>query len=71
MNPRWRNKKTWNKAGVIFTVAWFTYVAVETRGNTSHPLFDLIFLVPLGVWIVIVAAARILRIREPGRGPDA
>ena len=70
MAPGWRNKKTWNSVGLVLTALWFTYVAIASGGNMSHPLFDYIFLAPLGLWLVIVVATRILRIGEPDRGPD-
>ncbi len=70
MNERWRKKKTWQSAGIVLTALWFTFVAMASRGDTSHPLVDYIFLVPLGMWLVIVVATRILRIDEPERGPD-
>ena len=70
MNPSWRNKKTWNGAGLILTAAWFTYLAMASRGDASHPAVDFIFLAPLGLWLVIVVATRLLGVGEPERGPD-
>ncbi len=54
----WKSQKRWVKIGYGLTAVWFLYVMFQTRGDQSHPLFDAIFLVPLGGWVAAVLVAR-------------
>lgn len=56
----WKSQKRWVKIGYALTAFWFLYVMFETRGDQSHPLFDAIFLLPLGGWIAAVLVARFM-----------
>ncbi len=70
MAPNWRDKKTWNLAGYLLTAAWIGYVALKSGGDPGHPLVDYIFLVPIGLWVVIILATRMLGRGGPPRRPE-
>ena len=52
---------TGTKVGYGLTAVWMLGVLAYTEGDTRHPVFDLIFIVPLGAWIVCLTAARLVR----------
>lgn len=58
---RWP-RETWVKLGHVATAAWMVFVLWRTGGEISHPLFDLIFLVPLIGWIAALTIARLVRV---------
>ena len=68
MTPKWRNRKTWNSAGGILTVAWIAYVVTKTGGDPAHPLSNLVFIVPIALWVAIIVITRIFRIDKDGQG---
>ncbi len=43
------------------TAAWMVGVLVYTDGNVRHPVFDTLFIVPLGGWVVALTVARVIR----------
>jgi hypothetical protein len=49
------------KIGYAVTAVWMLGVLVYTDGDVRHPVFDLIFIVPLGAWVVGLTAARLIR----------
>jgi len=57
----WRSQRLWHTAGYVVSAAWMVFVLVVSEGQITHPLFDYIFIVPLGIWIVGLAIARLLR----------
>ncbi|MCP4327094.1 MAG: hypothetical protein GY791_01475 [Alphaproteobacteria bacterium] len=59
-----RSRKFWIRAGYALTVVWVVGVVAVTGGNMGDPLFDLIFIVPLGAWIVAVTVARLFGSRN-------
>lgn len=58
----WRNKKTWNIAGAVLTLGWIAFVLARTKDRPDDPLGDLIFIVPIVLWIAIILATRLLAI---------
>ena len=60
----WRNEKVWTRAGYAVTVLWVLGILLATDGDTADPLFDFIFIVPLGMWMVGLAIARLTRRRD-------
>ncbi len=54
MKTDWRRKKTWDAAGLVLTVAWFAYFGIATGGDLAHPLGDFVFIVPIGLWSLII-----------------
>lgn len=63
----WRDRTLWNRIGYAFTVGWIALILLITGGNADDPLIDLIFIVPLGAWIVGLTVARLIRGRLGGR----
>ncbi len=66
----WKSQKRWVKIGYGLTAVWFLYVMFATKGDQSDPLFDAIFLVPLGGWIAAVLVARFLGPGNQAGGDD-
>jgi type IV secretory pathway TrbD component len=60
----WRSEKLWTRAGYAVTVLWIFGILLATDGDMADPLFDLIFIVPLGMWIAGVFIARMIRRRD-------
>lgn len=46
----WRSRIFWRRAVAIFTLGWVCSVIVITKGDQTHWLSNLIFLVPLALW---------------------
>ena len=65
----WRDRASWNRAGWVLTALWAIYVVEATRGDSSHPLFRFVFLVPLALWAVLIVARRALLGAEPKTAP--
>jgi hypothetical protein len=63
----WRNKKTWNVAGTVLTLGWIAFVLARVKEQPDDRLSDLIFIVPIVLWIAIIVATRLLGV---GGGPD-
>ena len=53
-----RKRSTWVKAGWIATFLWIVFVWETTGGSRAHPLFDYIFLAPLGLWLAGILLMR-------------
>lgn len=51
-------KPRWMKIGYYLTFGWIGLVLLITHGNRAHPLFDLIFTVPIVAWILAVLIAK-------------
>ena len=63
----WRSRAFWLRVGWITTFVWLVYVYETTGGETSHPLWNYIFIVPLAGWFGVMIVGRILRGRaRPG-----
>jgi len=60
----WRNEKMWTRVGYVLTVLWILGILLATDGDMADPLFDFIFIVPLGTWIVGLTIARLTRRRD-------
>lgn len=60
-NIDWRGRRLWSGIGYFVSAAWMVYVAVITAGDVAHPLFDYIFIVPLGLWAAGLTIAWVLR----------
>lgn len=61
--PTWRSGKLWHRIGYAFTAIWIVGIILVTGQDVTHPLFDLIFIVPLGFWIVGLTIANLLKRR--------
>ncbi|NIY75688.1 hypothetical protein HED22_08540 [Thalassospira sp. HF15] len=46
--------------GYILTAGWIGFVLAASGGESSHPLFDYIFIVPLAGWIIGMLVARFI-----------
>ena len=61
--PLWRNRRLWHPIGYAFTGLWMLGVLAITGGNSRHPLFDYIFVVPLAAWILGLVVAYLIKRR--------
>ena len=43
------------------TAAWMVGVLLYTGGDVRHPVFDTLFIVPLGCWVVALTVGRVIR----------
>jgi hypothetical protein len=71
--PRHRTRAFWIKLGYAATALWMAGIIVLTDGNTRHPLFRYIFIVPLAGWVVVFVveqAVKRLRGRDGAPPPD-
>ena len=66
----WRSRAFWQPVGYGLTALWMIGILAITREDVHHPLFDLIFVVPLAGWIIGIAAARLIARLWPPRPPD-
>ena len=66
MNERPRRilPKRWSKIATAATVAWILFVWIEIQGEYGHPMAQLMFLVPLGGWVAMIAIAKIFGVEE-------
>ncbi|KZB51286.1 hypothetical protein AUP42_17695 [Thalassospira lucentensis] len=55
--------------GYLLTAAWVGYILAISGGDTTHPMFDYIFVVPLAFWIGGMIIAKILRSRSGADRP--
>lgn len=46
--------------GYLLTAGWVGFILAASGGDTSHPLFDYIFVVPLVGWIIGMIVARVI-----------
>ena len=60
MALEWRNKKTWNVAGTVLTLGWIAFVLARVKDQPDDRLSELIFIVPIVLWIAIIVATRLL-----------
>lgn len=56
--------KRWSKLATAATIVWVLFVWFEIQGDYSHPLAQLMFLVPLGGWIAMIAIAKVFGMEE-------
>jgi len=54
----WRSRRLWHPLGYAATAAWMVVVLNLTHEDTNHPLFRLIFIVPLAGWILGILAGK-------------
>ena len=54
------NKVYFKIMGYLLTAAWVGFILAASGGDTNHPLFDYIFVVPLACWIIGMIIARII-----------
>ena len=57
----WRSRKLWHGLGYALSAAWMVYVLIETKGSARAPLFNYIFVVPLGLWVGGLLTAIVLK----------
>jgi hypothetical protein len=46
--------------GYLLTAGWVGFILAASGGDSSHPLFDYIFIVPLVGWIIGMLVARVI-----------
>lgn len=56
----WRSRAFWQPVGYAATALWMAAILAITGEDVHHPLFDLLFSVPLAGWIAGIAAAWIV-----------
>ncbi len=56
----WRKARFWDGIGLVLTMGWFIFFAIVAGGDKNHPLADLVFMVPIGIWSVVILAKRLL-----------
>ena len=66
-NFDWGSRRIWHAAGYFASVGWMIYVLAETGGRIEEPLFDTLFIVPIGIWTAGIAVAWLLRRRARRR----
>ena len=42
----------WSRLGYVVSAAWMIGILVLTGGDTRHPMFEYIFIVPLVGWVL-------------------
>ena len=57
----WRSRAFWTRVGYTLTAIWILGILYVTDGEIEDPLFDYIFIVPLGTWMLGLAIARVMR----------
>ncbi len=65
----WRSRSFWQPIGYGLTALWMIGIISVTHEDVRHPLFSLIFVVPLAGWIIGIAAARVIARYWPPRPP--
>jgi len=65
----WRSARLWQPIGYAITAVWMLYVVVATGGDPAAPLFDYIFIVPIGLWASGIVVAWALRRFFPPSSP--
>lgn len=69
MGLDWRNQATWTQAGAILTIAWILLVTLITAEQPEHLLRNLVFVVPIVLWVIIIFVTRVLGVtRRDGNG---
>jgi hypothetical protein len=46
--------------GYLLTAGWVGFILAASGGDSNHPLFDYIFIVPLVGWIIGMLVARVI-----------
>ncbi|MFI4987136.1 MAG: hypothetical protein ACHQF3_06830 [Alphaproteobacteria bacterium] len=67
----WRSRALWLRIGYTATAIWMVAILAITREDTSHPLFQHIFAVPLVGWIIGTIAGKLIARRWPEKGAGA
>lgn len=57
----WRGRRLWHAAGYFASVSWMVYVVAKTGGRVEEPLFDYIFIVPIGIWTAGIGVAWLVK----------
>ena len=65
----WRSRSFWQPVGYGLTALWMIAILSITHEDVRHPLFSLIFAVPLAGWIIGIAAAHVIVRYWPARPP--
>lgn len=60
-NIDWRGRRLWQGIGYFASAAWMVTVLAVTGGDIGQPLFDYIFIVPIGLWAGGLAVAWLIR----------
>lgn len=55
--------------GYLLTAGWVGFILAVSGGDSAHPMFDYIFVVPLVGWIIGMIVARIIRSRTGADRP--
>ena len=61
----WRSRRLWHGIGYAVSAAWMVFVLARTGGDVRHPLFDYLFIVPLGLWGAGIGVAWLLKRLAP------
>ncbi|HXQ67096.1 MAG TPA: hypothetical protein VN980_11020 [Alphaproteobacteria bacterium] len=56
----WRSRRLWHPIGYAATALWMGAILAISHEDSNHPLFKLIFTVPLAGWFLGIAAARLI-----------
>ena len=56
----WRSRSFWQPVGYGLTALWMIGILSITQEDVRHPLFSLIFVVPLAGWIIGIVVARVI-----------
>ena len=59
--PLLLSRRFWQPLGYALSAAWMIGILVLTNGNSRHPYFDYIFIVPLIGWAIGIALAFAIR----------
>lgn len=64
-NEQPKKKELSNRAyfkiiGYLLTAGWVGFILAASGGDSNHPLFDYIFIVPLVGWIIGMLVARMM-----------
>lgn len=60
-NIDWRGRRLWHAAGYFASVSWMVYVVAKTGGRVDEPLFNYIFIVPIGIWTAGIGVAWLVK----------
>ncbi len=67
--PSWLKRRIIIPIGYAATALWMGVILTITHEDANHPLFKLIFTVPLAGWILGIAAARLIARLWPRETP--
>ncbi|MCC9620837.1 hypothetical protein LPB41_03955 [Thalassospira sp. MA62] len=55
--------------GYLLTAGWVGFILAVTGGDTTHPMFDYIFVVPLAGWIIGMIVAKVIKSKSGADRP--